>query len=74
MVYYHKDVNPAAGPHGPPHGRPVITSVRVEVERGYEKVEVWSRGGRCGLLLVGPGDGDKIAALLIPEHERLERV
>lgn len=49
----------------------LISSVRVSThvltQGGHDIVEVWSRGGKAGTLVVEAGDGERIAALLQPQ-------
>lgn len=44
--------------------RAVITSVRVEFGPTHDRVHVWNRGGKAGVLTVAKGDGAKIAEML----------
>jgi len=69
-TYYHLLTDPQAGPVGPPKDRALISSVRVEEGPGHDMIHVWNRGGKSGLLVVGRGDGEAIAALLLPLAER----
>jgi hypothetical protein len=44
---------------------PFVTSVRVEKSSGpHEYVTVWLRGANVGTLVVGAGDGERLASLL----------
>ncbi len=43
----------------------LISSVRVEHGPGHDRVHVWNRGGKAGVLVVTKGDGDDIAARLL---------
>ncbi|MEE8551436.1 MAG: hypothetical protein V3T08_09325 [Gemmatimonadota bacterium] len=47
----------------------LISSVRVEHGPGHDRVHIWNRGGKAGVLTVKKGDGDNLALIL---HERKE--
>jgi len=42
----------------------LISSVRVEHGPGHDRVHVWNRGGKAGVLVVTKGDGDDVAERL----------
>ncbi len=39
----------------------LISSVKVEHGSRHDRVHVWNRGGKAGVLVVDSGDGDTIA-------------
>jgi len=43
---------------------PFITSIRVETFGAHEHVRIWVRGQLVGTLIMGPGDGARLEALL----------
>lgn len=70
------DPRPSVGyvtpdPHEPP-AQCVVSSIRVTVIGGHERVQVWSRGGLAGELIVSKGDGARLAAVhgLVAEVHR----
>jgi hypothetical protein len=44
--------------------RNIITSVKVEFGPTHDRVHVWNRGGKAGVLTVAHGDGARIAEML----------
>ncbi len=50
--------------------RPLVSSVRIDFGPGHDVVHVWNRGGKAGTLTVDKGDGERVAALLLPLSER----
>jgi len=44
----------------------LISTVRVECGAVHDKIHVWNRGGKAGVLIVNHGDGAVIAGLLGP--------
>ena len=44
--------------------KPLISSTRVEEGVRHDRVHVWSRGGKAGVLVVESGDGHAVARLL----------
>ncbi len=48
----------------------VVSSVRVEPGPRHDRVSVWNKGGLAGSLTVDAGDGEYIAARLLPTTER----
>lgn len=53
------------GPVGPTWDRPIISSVQVEEGPSHDRVHVWNRGGKAGVLTVEKGDGEDIAKKLL---------
>ena len=53
----------------------LISSVRVELGPRHDRVHVWNRGGKAGVLVVDSGDGNEVAdrlrdlALVAPREE-----
>lgn len=47
-----------------PSAQLLASSVAVSVRGKHEHVRVWNRGGCAGMLIVGSGDGEKIALAL----------
>lgn len=39
----------------------LISSVRVEYGSRHDRVHVWNRGGKAGVLVVDAGDGNNVA-------------
>jgi hypothetical protein len=53
--------------------RPRHVGARAPREGAHDVVRVWNRGGLAGELIVNEGDGEKIAARLLPEPAHVER-
>lgn len=49
----------------------LVTSVRVIPEHGHDRLVVFNRGQRAGDLIVGEGDGGKIARRLLADASEL---
>jgi hypothetical protein len=45
--------------------RALISSVRVTRQGAHEVLNIWSRGGFAGELVVEDGDGSRIASILV---------
>ena len=45
--------------------KPLISSTRVEEGARHDRVHVWNRGGKAGVLVVEPGDGNEVSARLL---------
>lgn len=43
-----------------------ITSTKVEPGVAHDRVIVWVDGKNVGVLIVGKGEGEQLAALLVP--------
>lgn len=39
----------------------LISTVKVEYGPGHDRIHIWNRGGKAGVLTVTKGDGDIIA-------------
>ena len=48
--------------------KPLISSTRVEEGARHDRVHVWSRGGKAGVLVVEPGDGCAVSARLLDRN------
>ena len=49
--------------------KPLISSTRVEEGARHDRVHVWNRGGKAGVLVVESGDGHAVSARLLDDSE-----
>ena len=48
--------------------KPLISSTRVEEGARHDRVHVWNRGGKAGVLVVESGDGHAVSARLLDRN------
>ena len=48
--------------------KPLISSTRVEEGARHDRVHVWNRGSKAGVLVVESGDGCAVSARLLDDN------